>query len=316
MIDCLADYIGLKGVSDEPISGIYINDLHGITTGQFETIREIEENDGIEESWEALENRAIRSFETDIRSNLKKYFKNHQTISSGLTGYVDDNTLADHGSGVYSGWLFDMTSYSSSLKLGVNDVRLTLATAEDFNIKIFDANTGEELYTKAVVGIVGVNIIKILQEFAVYNHNKIFVAYDTIIPIRIFNDPLVPGAISQGSISIGSAVLASSIVSSETGLSVGYNIKCSIEEFVCSRMELFQEAYLYKLGIAFLRESKHSDNWNRYNLLDMEQSNELIAEYLVTYQELLDSTFQDLKVPDDGICFICNKTISKRVLIP
>jgi hypothetical protein len=317
MIDCLTGYIGLKRVSTgTPSSGLYINDLHGITTGQFETTREIDENDGIEESWNTLEDRAIRSFETDLKFNLKKYFKNHQIIQSGLTGLVDDNTLADHGSGVYAGWLFDMASYSQSLKLEINDIRVTLASAETFNVKIFDANTGEELFTKEIAGIEGVNVVKILQGYAVYNHNKIFVAYDTVIPIRVFNDPNVPGQISQGKISTGSTVLSESISASEVGMAVGYNVKCSIEEFVCSRLELFLEPYLRKLGIEFLKASKWSDNWSRYNLLDMDQSNELIDEYKLEYQELLDSTFQDLQVPDDGICFICNKMISKKVLIP
>ena len=316
MIDCLTSYVGLKRVANSPTSDLYINDLHGITTAQFETTREIDENDGILESWNTLEGRAIRSFETDLKFNLKKYFKNHQTISTGLTGFVDDNELANHGSGKYAGWLFDLLSYAQSLKIEINDIRVTLKSAQDFNVKIFDANTGEQLFTKAVTGAVGLNVVKILKSYAIYNHNKIFVAYDTVIPIRIFNDPSVPGVISQGSITTTSTVLAGNIGASEVGMAVGYNIKCSIEEFVCSRLELFTEPYLRKLGIEFLKASKYSNDFSRYNLLDTEQSNELIEDYKAEYKDLLDSTFQDLQVPDDGICFICNKAISKRVLIP
>ena len=316
MIDCLTGHVGLKQVSDSPTSDVYINDLHGITTAQFETTREIDENDGILESWNTLEGRAIRSFETDLKFNLKKYFKNHQTISTGITGFIDDNELADHGSGKYAGWLFDVSTYAQALKIEINDIRITLASAENFNVKIFDANTGEELFSKVVTGTAGLNKVKILQGYAVYNHNKIFVAYDTVIPIRIFNDPMVPGVISQGSITTTSTVLAENIDASEVGIAVGYNVKCSIEEFVCSRLELFLEPYLYKLGINFLEGSQNSDTWTRYNLLDTEQSEKLIEKYTLKYQELIDSTFQDLQVPDDGICFVCNKAISKRVLIP
>ena len=316
MIECLVGHVGLKRVVDSPTSDVFINDLNGITTHQFENTREIDENDGILESWNTLEGRAIRSLETDIKFNLKKYFKNHQTISTGITGFIDDNELADHGSGKYAGWLFDVSSYAQSMKIEINDVRLTLATAQDFNVKIFDANTGEELFAKAVTGVAGLNITKILKSFAIYNHNKIFVAYDTVIPIRVFNDPSVPGVISQGSLSTTTTVLAKNIGASEVGMAVGYNVKCSIEEFVCSRLELFLEPYLRKLGIEFLKASRDSDDFSRYNLLDNEQSNELITEFMTDYKDLLDSTFEDLKVPDDGVCFICNKAISKRVLIP
>ncbi len=316
MIECLVNHVGLKRVTDSPTSDIFINDLNGITTNQFETTREIDENDGILESWNTLEGRAIRSFETDLKFNLKKYFKRHQTISTGITGFIDDNELADHGSGKYAGWLFDVSSFAQSMKIEINDIRVTLASDENFNVKIFDANTGEQLFTKAVTGSAGLNVVKILKSYAIYNHNKIFVAYDTVIPIRVFNDPTVPGVISQGSLATTTTVLAENIGASEVGIAVGYNVKCSIEEFVCSRLELFLEPYLRKLGIEFLKASRDSDDFNRYNLLDKEQLNELIDEFKIEYQDLLDSTFQDLQVPDDGICFICNKAISKRVLIP
>ena len=316
MIDCLTSYIGLKRVNDSPTSNLYLNDLQGITTNQFDQIREIDENDGISVAWTTLESRAIRAFESDLQFELKKFFQNYQVINSGITGFVDDNTLSDHGSGKYAGWLFDMSNYSPSLKIEFNDIRIHLASAQNFNIKIFDANTGEELFTKAVVGVAGLQVVKILQSYAVYNHNKIFIAYDTVIPYRIFNDPSVPGVISQGSISTSGTVLSTNISASEAGLAVGYNVRCSIEEFVCSRLSLFLEPYLYKLGIEFLKTAKYSENLNRYTLLDSEQKNELIDEYEVEYRRLLDSTFEDLTVPDDGICFICKKAISQKVLIP
>ncbi len=316
MIDCLTSYIGLKRVNDSPTSSLFLNDLPWVTTNQFEQIREIDENDGILESWNTLEERAIRAFESDLQFELKKFYQNYQIINSGLTGFVDDNTLVDHGSGKYAGWLFDVSSYSPSLKIEFNDIRINLASAETFNIKIFDANTGEELFTKSVSGEIGVNVVKITESFAVYNHNKLFIAYDTVIPYRIFNDPTVPGVISQGSISTSSTVLSTNISSSEVGIAVGYNVRCSIEEFVCSRLTLFLEPYLYKLGIEFLKTAKYTDNLTKYSLLNLEQANEAIEEAKVEYRRLLDSSFEDLTVPDDGICFICNKAITQKVLIP
>ena len=317
MITCLTDYIGLRNVSDDseaPTSGIYVNDLPGISSQHFSDIVN-DELDGISAEWDKIEERSIRAFETDLRSRLKKYFTGYQLISSGITGYVDDNTQANHGSGVYSGWLFDMYTFSPSLKVEINDVRVNLVSAQNFNVKIFDANTGLELYTKAVVGVQGAQTIKINQSFAVYQHNKIFVCYDTVSPYRVYQNPTF-GAISAGSISTSSTVLSDNLSSAETGLEVTYNIKCSIEEFVCHRLENFQEAYLYRIGLEFLKNSKYSDKINRWTLLDIETTNQLIEEFKMEYENLLESSLMDLKVPDDGICFICNKAISEKVLIP
>ena len=316
MINCLTDYIGLKQVQDSPSSGLYVNDLHGITTEQFELSREIDENDGADAAWDTLEKRAIRSFETDLIVKLKKYFKNYTQINGGVTGFVDDNQTADHGSGVYSGWLFDLSSYSQHLKLEINDIKINLLSAQTFNLKIFDANTGTELYTKSITGTVGLQTVKILQEFAVYDHNKIFVCYDTVEPKRVYADLEVPAAISANKISTTSSVLAESLDAAETGLIIRWNLKCSIEEFVCARLELFSEPYLYKLGVEFLRSSKYSSVLNRYTLMDLPTKDALIEEYKEEYQNILDGIFKDLSVPDDGICYICNKETTKRALIP
>ena len=202
------------------------------------------------------------------------------------------------------------------MKIDFNDIRIHLTSEQNFNIKIFDANTGEQLFTKAIVGVVGLQVVKILKEYAFYKHNKLFIAYDTVIPIRMFNAPAVPGAISQGSLTTSSTVLAANIDSSEVGLSVGYNIMCSIDEFVCSRLALFTEPYLYKLGIETLKQEKYSSSINRFTLLDSQQKDELLDEYKLEYQRLIDSVFEDLNVPDDGVCFICNKAITQKVLIP
>ena len=88
MIDCLTSYIGLKRVNDLPTSDLYLNDLQGITTNQFDQIREIDENDGIGVAWTTLESRAIRAFESDLQFELKKFFQNYQVINSGITGFV------------------------------------------------------------------------------------------------------------------------------------------------------------------------------------------------------------------------------------
>ena len=117
MIDCLTSYIGLKRVNDSPTSDLFLNHLPWVNTNQFEKIREIDEDDGIVAAWEKLEDRAIRGFESDLQFELKKFYQNYQIINSGVTGFVDDNTLADHGSGKYTGRLFDLSSYSPSLKI-------------------------------------------------------------------------------------------------------------------------------------------------------------------------------------------------------
>ena len=316
MITCLVGLIGLKEVYTTPSGDIYLNDLPGITTERFDLGREIPENDGILEAWVTLEKNAIRSFEKDLLFKLKRYFKNYTDVNSGVTSYVDDNTLANHGAGYYSGWLFDLTTFATSLKLEIPRVKIHLASAETFNVKIFDANTGEELFTKEVIGVAGLNDIDIRQEFSAYEHNKIWIAYDTVIPYRAYNTPERWGYLNRGKIGTGVAQIGENIDAAESGLMVVWNIRCSVDQFVCNRVDLFEHTFMLKLGIEFLRQSKYSTEINRFTLVDNEGADELIEEMKEEYKESLDSIFHDLEIPDDGVCFICDKLINDKVLLP
>lgn len=314
MISCLTNYIGLRDVQTEPESGLYLNDLPGITTEQFELSRSLEVA-VISEEWTALESRAIRGFEKDLKFRLRKYFKNHSIISSESTGYIDDNVLVSHGAGVYSGVLIDFYGQSPNLKISIENVKLNLTAGATFNIKIFDANIGTELFTDSVTGVAGINTFKVQEEYSVFDHNRIFVCYDTVQPYKMYDVP-APWSVSSQKISTGATVLHDDLSSDGTGIAVNYNVKCGIDEFVCNRLSLFQEAFLYKLGIEFLQQSKYSDRFNRYTLLGEDKRNEMMTDYKEQYENLVSSAFHDIKVNDDGVCFICNKAITQKVLIP
>jgi len=315
MVSQLIGYIGLRSVSsDVPTSGVYINELPGITTRQFTDVRSEEITD-IEDEWDELESRAIRSFEVNIRKNLKKYFKNYNLVNTEASGYIDDNDIVDHGSGVYSGLYLDLYPQSENLKIVFNSVKLNLTSGQSFNVKIFDANTGKELFTKAVTGVAGLQTVKILQEFSLFDYNRLFICYDTAEPYKIYEMP--SGVSSYGAnVSTSSSVISDNISGGETGLIVDFSLKCGIDAFVAQRLELFQESFLYKLGLEFLKTSKYSEKMNRFTMLDSERRDQMIEDFEMNYKNSLDSVFEDLIVPDDGICFICNKSITQKVLIP
>ena len=313
MISCLVGYIGLKTIADSPTSGIFLNELPGITTEQFDLSRS-QEIAAIAKEWESLENKAIRNFESDLKYHLRKYFKNHSVITSNTTGYINEKVLVGHGN-VYSGVLIDLYNQSPNLKVSIENVKINLVSADTFNVKIFDANLGTELFTKEVDGVAGLNTVKINKEFAVYDYNRIFVAYDTVTPYRMY-DILAPWSVGSYSVLTTSQVIIGNLNPEATGLSVNYSVKCGIDEFVCNRLSLFQESFIYRLGLEFLRTSKYSDRINRYTLLGKERRDDMMADFTEQYKESIEAAFQDLKVDDDGICFICNKAITKKVLIP
>jgi hypothetical protein len=143
----------------------------------------------------------------------------------------------------------------------------------------------------------------------------LFICYDTVEPYKVYE--VSSGVNSYGAnVSTSSSAISDNISGGETGLIVNFSIKCGIDAFVANRLELFQEAYLLKLGIEFLKTSKYSEKLNRFTMLDAERKQAMTDDYMQNYKIAMDSVFEDLSVPDDGVCFICNKGITKKVLIP
>jgi hypothetical protein len=56
MIDCLNNYIGVRGLTpyEDPDSGYYINDLQGITTEQLEEISDEDDHYEVRLAWDDI----------------------------------------------------------------------------------------------------------------------------------------------------------------------------------------------------------------------------------------------------------------------
>jgi len=316
VISCLTGYIGLRDVTDDPISGDWINDLPGITTNSFNEIAEDEEYD-LSRTWEEIQKRSINSLESDINAVLKKYFKNYSFVGNTTTGFYDSNT-AKTQSAVRSGWLFDMSPYSKNLSININVVELYLSSAVNFSIFIYNASTGDLLETIAHVGTQGINRVPIHKTYPMWRYSRLIVAYDSeaVSTIEATDQSIGFGYIQRGEVSDSDSKVHSNFVEASTGLIVNFNIICSIDQFVCNRVELFKDAYLYKLGYEFCQERIYSDRVNRYTLLDREEAIRLRDEFKIEYTERINGVLKGLKVEDNDFCFECNKAFNMNYMIP
>ena len=316
MISCLDDYIGLDGVTSSE-SGLYINDLPGITTYQLEQITDNTERTATAAEWAVLYNRANRLFEKDLLTKFSKYFKNYSIIDTAVTGYLREDTLLTT-SGKYVGVWFDYLKGTKNAQISIESVGVFLDSYADFTINIYDLNTGHLLDSFPAVGNEGFNSIKIQKKYPIWKYGRIFVCYDSdeIQPYKLA-DFDTSGDVLNGSISKSSLIVKDNLDSSveDQGITVTYSVVCSIENIVCQRLDFFSEAFLYKLGIEFLKEAKYSDRINRYTLLDTEERDNQILDFAEQYNDLLESAMKGIQIPEDT-CFQCDKGITKRTLLP
>ena len=321
MINCLFDYIGLLDVTTSK-SGTYLNRLQGIDTNQLDLIRN-NETYNIEDAWDDIQNRAIEEFEQRISEWATKYYRNRSYVANIVTGQYDTNDSISTSNN-YAGWLFDGTyGYYKNMRLVIQDVHLYSTGTVQSDITIFNAVTGDTLETISYTFIEGINRVPIGKTFAAWEYPKIFIAYNENDVSTIKASDLIyqnTFSTSEGRIGVGSTVLADSINdvgSSGQGLIVSYNIECSIDNWVCQRLDLFRSPFLYLLGYEFCQERLYSDRINRYTLLNRDRAKELGDYFLNRFNTQIKETLSALSI-DYGrdYCFACERDVNYKTLLP
>jgi len=316
MITCLTDWIGARGIKDGD-SGHYVNDLPGMSTASIDMTKSVDD-DNLAGCFDRVSQRAIDLFESDIRTYMKrthKYFGVKENITSGI---IKDYNVLDLSS-KWNGCQLYTEGYHPNLEITINDINLHLISEGTFTFKIYDTARGQELYTKEVVGVEGMNTIKINKTYRTAKYPYLFICYDASECECTEATYYDSGEYyNQNSVSItkGTSVLTDNLSGDNTGLVVNYSVKCSLEAFVCNRLDDFTQPILYKHGIELLNERIYSDSVNRYTLIDITTAEKLKEMYVKEYDKLIIDALESSGVIIDGECFVCNKAINLRTQLP
>jgi hypothetical protein len=318
MIDCLNNLIGVRDLPpyEDPDSGYYINDLQGLTTTQLEDISDDTDHYEVRLAWDDIYARSSRLLETDIKNAIKKYFKRYSYIDNGITGQLTKSETLTAANNL-NGWSFNLGFQSKNLVLNITEFSLYLNTAIDFNIFVYDLNSGEKLDEIRYTGIAGLNTYRIMKNYAVHKHDNIFVCYNANeVSVLKMTEYKPHGFTQSGDIPRTGSIVEGNLTGGDTGLSVTFNIECSVSNFVCQRIDSFKDAFLYKLGVEFCNERIYSDRINRYTLMDRDEADKLRIEFNDQYALLIDAALKDLQVRESDECFECNKAVNYRVMLP
>jgi hypothetical protein len=318
MIECLNNLIGIRGIVgyEDPDSGYYINDLQGITTQQLEDISDDEDQYEPRLAWVDIYARSSRTLETNIKTHLKKYFKRYSYIDNGITGQLTESETLTAANNL-NGWSFNLGYQSKNLVLNLTEFSLYLNTAVDFDIFVYDLNTGQKLDEIRYTGIAGLNTYRLLKNYAVHKHDNIFVCYNANEVSVLKQTEYKPhGFTVSGDIARTGSIVEGNLNNGDTGLSVTFNLECSVSNFVCQRIDSFKDAFLYKLGVEFCNERIYSDRINRYTLMDRDEAEKLRTEFQMQYEELIEAALKDLQVRESDECFECNKAVNYKAMLP
>lgn len=335
----------MRGCEDEePESGLFINDLPGVT---LESITKSASTDTVtyRAVIDEIERRVIKKFVTRISNKLKeKYRIKSITESFNLLRYVnqtDNQTAADDN---WRGFTIELAPQSTNhyvasafQSIYIKELRLFLkdVVVGAIALKVFDLDSGEVLGTYTIAEPAqGWNTVTVNTGF---NHYRLFVAYDATlvnsayqaVPIQSLNsfcdcacdlygddcEARIRGGISSAL----SDTLTNDDISYDLntyGLSGIFTIGCTYENLICNNRQVFATSLWYLMGVELMIERLYSNKLNRYTTVDLKQVGELKDYFQAEFDNEMEIAVGGITLDTADCCIECNAPIQVVESIP
>ncbi len=314
-LECLKNWILVQGcTTSTPDSGLFINQLPGIELEMIDSLADEQQVDfnGV---YDDVQERAIRRLKTDVNAEFKKRYLLKNLTQSIDMGRLIDTTSITALAPQYRGITLTLDrqdenfAYSNLQTIRVQDVSLFFNVNAATTIKVFDLETGTELFTKDVAapGSTGFQTITILREFTA---REIFVAYDATLLSSVEQDlQKLKNAVNRtqdgctffcidcggtnrnAEIRGATSAITTTVVEDDLttgdnafGLSAKWSVTCSFDTFVCNNKEAFSRALWLLLGIELSRERRFTSRLNQFTSFDRNTAKELMKLFEVEYR--------------------------------
>lgn len=335
MANCFDNLIGIDKVCDvtAPSSGLYINNLAGISIDVANNIHDSENYSGLEFIQEKI-SYSIEAIKAQLRGTYLSNLRSNSVLMNSTKGYYKtDNSKRLIGIDNVYGIKFKLKNYAFT-EFYLSSITLRFDNNETGNIYVYDLNTGDTLYTKAFTFTSG-SYLKEQIQFTIPNYRQdlnIFIGYRLDNANNALDTTLYKSGdcyscyhngdnhfiYSAGYISALSQKIESNITQSTStsyGISIDYNLSCSVEPLICSMGNMFAWPLLNKVGAEIMLELMNSSRLNSTVILQDRDAQALYDIYNNEYMSSMSAILNNMKVPND-ICFDCKKKLSKNVVIP
>lgn len=313
---CWSNYI-TPSIDTPSRSGLYANGLPGVTLNLLDELTKDEQAD-FEEFWDYIYNLAKVNFINDVQSRLSdKFHVDLKLVSRETSKFNSENTNSGLA-GVTLEYSLPKYAKLQILSIGVDAFEAIASPEFTYTIYEDDAN-GRVLHTATEALEEGRNTIDVYQDFEA---DKIFVAYNASdYRLKSTENKYYANCSYFDKLSCtfpcyGSGYSASVSQVNGGGLNVKFVVYCSIEKFICENINLFKNAFWYRIGLDLMRERLLSDKFNRFTTLTEGRAEQLMELYNTEYLKHADNSVKNLRIQEDDICFECRSTVSATSLLP
>lgn len=331
-MDCLLNYIGLKQVTLSPESGLFVNSLPGMSTEFADKIAS-EEQIHYAGVWADVQANAFGRLEGMVINLLSEEIKINQTVFQTRRPQIyrkQSQILAEEK---YRG-VYVRVPQSKYVSFFLREVFIYSRQATVTTLHVFDLNDGSEIIEAIDVTLVeGLNTIEIKENFSLskFGGLNFFIAVDasdfgtiSFLPeyfdfydchSQCYSSLDFQGqpdylVIEPAEIALDDVIEFDNLTKfiDGRGLSIGADIQCSIEEFICQNKKVFKQSLLYLLGSEMLFMKLGSPRLNFFSSSNLELTqatrNEFEKRLLMTLKQAVDS----IPLDGEGFCFECAQT--------
>lgn len=334
---CFDNLIGIKsqcGTVTDPSSGLWIDQLHGISVQNADATISQDYETGIQliEDKIALAQKMVSN---EVYQKIQGKISAVPFIENDSVGHYDDNLpVLAADAGYYRGIQYKIEG-SQYTEAFISSVRFQPQVAGTYDVKVIDLISGLVLDTKQIVTTSNNEIGEAyLNKSYLLNKGRLnlFIGVESTATYKTGLHSTYKGCSNCGGwpkytnkyATIRGAKLPTSgsfidsnlsSLNNTAGLSITYTLGCSMDAFLCSISNRMAFPILYKTGELILAEMMYSKRLNSVISLYGKEHAELRAEYDNEYNKSLYALLENMKLPND-ICFRCNPRIKHVIQIP
>ena len=313
---CLTDYIGLRGCSSSiPPSGLYVNDLPGISLKQIVSLTNEEEKTYLE-LWEMIQRRAQNRFSLDVREQMGKAYK-IKSINQGINvnGYSAGTgtipTTASYGFTIEYDSMDTGYTPSPLSFIHIQQIQFYAEFIGSYSLVFRDIDANINVYSVGVTFDTGLNTFEINQTFNNIQRLHVSIDFQASDNYTSIKAPSITGeccgAMVRGAWYDGSYHFTQELY----GFSPIFTIGCSWDGMICLNKNIFSRPYWYLLGIEVLTEVIYSTKLNQFTTVNLQKANELRTEYQVEYMKALTQVAEGMNL-DCDCCLECSGSVQLR----
>lgn len=337
-MSCFDNYIAIEGgctVDTLDSGGFMLNDV-GITREFVESVISSDFLD-VDDFVTKKVRLAVRKLQTDLFAHLSGKFNTKSIIEGARVGYYQDNMILNPAiAGTLKGLQLQLFESFSYLNIFVSKIQLQVDFTGNVSVLVYDLKQNKLLDTLVVSCTAG--------QISSLVVNKVYASESEWANIAFLYNGSTFGSYRSSTVEAGCSgcykyypfrlnkyVLGSGVTilsadpkiqenidgySDTGGLSIQYSLQCSQEAWLCSNANLLAPALLYKTAELMTFHARYYSEQLNSIIFDSEKLEERIKAYEHQYNSEMDAVLNNLRIPQDSVCFFCNNSRVSKTILP